>query len=132
MLSNIKGDHVEILTGIDKGKIGIVSYIIEERNWIYVDGLNLRREIIRKTYKNPGLINTEEAPLLLNRDVSLIDPEDKLPTQIEWRYDDNGKIVRVSLRTERIIPIPSKAFETADFRFPGMRFILRKLLICSN
>lgn len=69
-----KGDQVEILTGRDKGKVGIVSYTIEERNWIYVEGMNLRRNLINKSHKNPGFLQTEEAPLLLNRDVTLIDP----------------------------------------------------------
>lgn len=113
-----KGDRVEILAGKDKGKFGVVSYVVEERNWVFVEGLNLRRTLMHKSYRNPGMMNTEEAPLLINRDVALIDPEDHLPTEIEWRYDEAGKIVRVSTRTERIIPIPSRAFETADYRFP--------------
>ena len=113
-----KGDRVEILTGKDKGKFGVVSYTVEERNWVYVEGLNLRHKILRKSYKNPGIVNTDEAPLLINRDVALIDPEDRLPTDVEWRYNETGQIVRVSTRTERIIPIPSRAFETIDYRFP--------------
>ena len=113
-----KGDRVEILTGKDKGKFGIVNYVIEERNWVFVEGLNLRRELKGKSYKNPGVMNTEEAPLLINRDVALIDPEDRLPTDVEWRYNEEGRIVRVSKRTDRIIPIPSRAFETIDYRFP--------------
>lgn len=113
-----KGDRVEVLSGPDKGKIGIVNYTVEERNWIYVEGLNLRRELLKKSAFNPGIINCEEAPLLINRDVALIDPEDRLATEIEWRYSETGKLVRVSTRTERIIPIPSRAFETADYRFP--------------
>ena len=115
-----KGDRVEVLAGKDKGKIGIVTYTIEERNWVFVEGLNLRREIVEKTYDNAGYIRAEEAPLLINRDVALVDPEDRLPTEIEWRYDEEGKTVRVSTRTDRIIPIPARAFETVDFRFPDI------------
>lgn len=112
-----KGDRVEILTGKDKGKVGIVNYTVEERNWVFVEGLNVERKHLRKSYKNPGIIMTEEAPLLINRDVALVDPEDLSPTEIEWRYDENGKTVRVSKRSERIIPIPSRAFETMDYKF---------------
>ena len=32
--------QVEVLTGPDKGKIGIVNGVIKERNWVYVEGLN--------------------------------------------------------------------------------------------
>lgn len=113
-----KGDQVEILAGKDKGKLGVVNYVIEERNWVFVEGMNLRKTLENKSYRDRGVMSTEEAPLLINRDVALIDPEDRLPTDVEWRYDEEGKTVRVSTRTERIIPIPSRAFETIDYRFP--------------
>ena len=32
--------QVEILVGADKGKQGLVNSIINERNWVYVEGLN--------------------------------------------------------------------------------------------
>jgi hypothetical protein len=31
---------VEILTGKDAGKQGIVNAIIKQRNWVFVEGLN--------------------------------------------------------------------------------------------
>lgn len=63
-----RGDRVEVITGEDKGKQvssikctftlvvkltshikicfqGIIKIIVQERNWIYVDGLNLTYEI---------------------------------------------------------------------------------------
>jgi len=57
-----------------------------------------------------------EKPLLVPRDVALVDPSDHKPTAIEWRYDEEGNKVRVSVRTGRIIPIPSLAQETIDFK----------------
>lgn len=38
--SFFRGDRVEVLVGPDKGKQGIVSMIIQERNWVLVEGLN--------------------------------------------------------------------------------------------
>ena len=32
--------QVEVLVGKDKGKFGVISSIIKERNWVYVEGLN--------------------------------------------------------------------------------------------
>jgi len=111
------GDRVEVLAGPDKGKIGLVNYVVEERNWVFVEGLNIDRKLDGNTSTDPGRMISSEAPLLYGRDVALVDPEDRLPTEIEWRFDDSGKIVRVSTRSERIIPIPSRAFETMDFKF---------------
>lgn len=41
-------------------------------------------------------------------------------TPIEWRYTEDGKHVRISLRTGRIIPIPHSSNETKDYRSPAL------------
>ena len=41
--------------------------------------------------------------------MSLIDPQDNNVCEVEWRYDEQGKRVRVSTRTGRIIPMPAAA-----------------------
>lgn len=110
------GDMVQILTGRDKGKKGVVNYVVAERNWVCVKGLNLEYIMQQRDRNYPGVLNSTERPLLVPRDVTLLDPEDNEPTQVEWRFDDEGNEVRVSIRTGRIIPMPSKAFETRDFK----------------
>lgn len=35
-----RGDKVQILTGKDAGKQGLISAIIKQRNWVFVQGLN--------------------------------------------------------------------------------------------
>lgn len=109
------GDTVEILRGKDKGKKGIINYIVHERNWVFVKGLNLRYSLQQRDQNYPGMIHVEEKPLLIPRDVALVDPEVNEPTEVEWRFDEEGNEVRVSLKTGRIIPIPRKSFETVDF-----------------
>ncbi|KAG0711531.1 putative 39S ribosomal protein L24, mitochondrial [Chionoecetes opilio] len=42
------GDKVEVLVGKDKGKQGLVNYIVEERNWVTVEGLNCNYRMIGK------------------------------------------------------------------------------------
>lgn len=113
--SYFRGDRVEVIKGPDKGKQGIITYIVKERNWVFVQGLNLRRRTINKTETNPGNILVYEEPYLIDIEVKLVDPSDLEPTEFEWRYDDSGERVRVSSRTERIIPIPQTAFETIDY-----------------
>ena len=40
---------MEILTGPDKGKQGLVNYIVQERNWVMVEGLNCTYEMVGKS-----------------------------------------------------------------------------------
>lgn len=38
------------------------------------------------------------------------------PTQVEWRYDEEGNRVRVSLRSGKILPIPAEEEETLYYK----------------
>ncbi|ODN00716.1 putative 39S ribosomal protein L24, mitochondrial [Orchesella cincta] len=111
-----RGDRVEVLVGRDRGKHGIVSQVIQERNWVIVAGLNthFRRMGVKKDY--PGMIVKSEAPLLVTSQVALVDPSDNKTTKVEWRFTEDGERVRVSLRTGRIVPIPHSAEETMDYK----------------
>lgn len=113
--SYFRGDRVEVLKGPDKGKQGIINYIVKERNWVFVQGLNLNRATVNKNDENMGNMLCREEPYLIDIEVQLVDPADLLPTEYEWRFDDEGNKVRVSTRTERIIPIPATAYETKDY-----------------
>lgn len=113
--SFFRGDRVEVIKGPEKGKQGIIDYIVKERNWVFVQGLNIRREYSNREGDSLGNIICNEDPFLINVEVKLVDPSDLLPTDYEWRYDDDGNRVRVSTRTERIIPIPEQAYETIDY-----------------
>lgn len=114
--SFFKGDRVEILTGRDQGKQGIINQVIQERNWVIVEGLNTKLKEIGKTKGFPGLLNAEEQPLLVTTEVRLVDPTDLKACDIEWRYTEEGEKVRVSVRTGRILPIPPEAQETYDYK----------------
>ena len=65
-----------MLVGPDKGKQGIVHDIIQERNWIIVQGLNTKAVIYNKTKNFPGFCRRMELPLLVNQQVQLVDPFD--------------------------------------------------------
>ncbi|KAG2462934.1 RM24 protein, partial [Polypterus senegalus] len=60
---------------------------------------------IGKSADYRGTYIASEAPLMV-KDVALIDPADWKPTQVEWRFTEEGEKVRVSVRTGRIIPKP--------------------------
>ncbi|KAK9511237.1 hypothetical protein O3M35_005833 [Rhynocoris fuscipes] len=114
--SYFKGDRVEILVGADKGKQGTIAQVIQERNWVIVEGLNCKLKTMGKSSKFPGTVVKIEQPLLVGREVILVDPSDLQGTNIEWRYTEDGEKVRVSARTGRIIPVPVLADETYDYK----------------
>ncbi|KAK1880162.1 putative 39S ribosomal protein L24 mitochondrial, partial [Dissostichus eleginoides] len=103
--SVLKGDVVEILAGKDKGKQGKVNQVFRHRNWVILQGLNTHFRYVGKTWESRGSYVASEAPLLL-ADVALVDPSDRKPTEVEWKFTEEGDRVRVSLRTGRIIPKP--------------------------
>ena len=58
----VVGDRVEVQVGKDKGKMGVVKQIVEERNWCYVEGLNSEYEYDGATARKkqrPLLITTQ-------------------------------------------------------------------------
>ncbi|XP_041971418.1 probable 39S ribosomal protein L24, mitochondrial [Aricia agestis] len=114
--SFFKGDRVEILVGKDKGKQGIVTQVIQERNWVIVEGLNTHLRVVGKDKDFPGVTVQSEAPLLVTSDVKLVDPETLKATDIEWRFTEEGEKVRVSKASSRIIPLPKSAEETVDYK----------------
>lgn len=111
-----KGDRVEILVGKDKGKQGLVNQVIQERNWVIVEGLNAHNRVVGKDDNFPGILVKSEAPLLVTNQVKLVDPFDLLSAEVEWRYTEEGERVRVSVRSGRIIPIPKAHEETKDYK----------------
>ncbi|OXA62470.1 hypothetical protein Fcan01_02801 [Folsomia candida] len=114
-----RGDRVEVLVGRDRGKHGIVSQVIQERNWIFVAGLNTHlRRVGSRQEGSAGFYVKSEAPLLVTNQVALVDPSDNKTTKVEWRFTEDGERVRVSLRTGRIIPLPPSGFETWDYKTP--------------
>lgn len=105
-----------MLVGKDKGKQGIIKQIIQERNWVIVEGLNCHFRKVGHDANYPGVIIQSEAPLLVTDQISLVDPADLQTTPVEWRFTEEGEKVRVSLRSGRIIPLPKTMEETVDYK----------------
>ena len=105
-----------MLVGRDKGKQGIVTQVIQERNWVIVEGMNCHHRTVGKDNDYPGVLIKSESPLLVTNQVALIDPSDLQTTEVEWRFTEEGEKVRISTRTGRIIPVPKMNEETKDFK----------------
>ena len=77
-----RGDRVEILTGDDKGKQGIINYVVQERNWVCVEGLNIDYEVIGSDKDFPGMMLIKEKPLDVMTDIKMVDPSDETATDL--------------------------------------------------
>ena len=93
-----KGDMVAVVSGDERGKRGRVLEVIQEKNRVVIEGVNLVFKHLRKSQKHPngGRIRREAAVHLSN--VMPIDPETNKPTRVRFESKD-GKRVRVARRS---------------------------------
>ena len=89
-----KGDKVQVITGKDKGKQGVVLRGFPKEERVLVEGVNMVKKAMRPTQQNPqGGIVTKEAPIHVSN-VMLVCPTCGKPTRIAKKRVD-GKGVRV-------------------------------------
>ena len=82
-----------------------------------VEGLNVEFETMGGTKDFPGMMVKKELPLIVTRDIKLVDPASEKPaSSVEWRFTEAGERVRVAVKTGSLIPIPDKSQETIDYK----------------
>ncbi|MEI8056096.1 MAG: 50S ribosomal protein L24 [Actinomycetes bacterium] len=113
-----KGDHVQVITGKDKGVTGKVIEVLPEAEKVIVEGVNRIKKHTKigqsvRGAKTGGIITTE-APIHVSN-VMLIDPSDNRPTRVGYRREtvtknrtdgtsyETTRSVRVSKRTGKDI-----------------------------
>lgn len=64
------------MVGKDKGKQGKIIQVIQERNWVFVEGMNCKIMKMDNSKKPLGLYVQKEKPLLVTNEVALVDPKD--------------------------------------------------------
>jgi large subunit ribosomal protein L24 len=100
-----KGDTVVVIAGKDKGAKGKVIQAYPDRGKVLVEGVNRIKKHTRISQTQRGAqsggIVTQEAAI----DVSnvMIVGDDGKPTRVGYRFDDEGRKVRVSRRTGKDI-----------------------------
>jgi large subunit ribosomal protein L24 len=101
----VRNDKIIVLRGKDKGKTGIVIRVYRKSNKVLVQGINLKM----KRYKadpdseQKAGIRPKMHPLHVSA-VALIDPESGKPTRIRFAFLEDGTKVRISKRSNAIIP----------------------------
>ena len=93
-----KGDTVIVISGPDKGAKGKVIEAYPKRERVLVEGVNRVKKHVANSYNERGAesggIVTQEAPIHVSN-VMLVDSDGK-PTRVGFRFDENGKKVRVA------------------------------------
>ena len=99
-MSRLKsGDLVAVVSGAEKGKRGKVLKVDRRQGRITVQGVNMVYKHLRRSQKHPrgGRIQLEAALDMSN--VLLVDPKSGKPTRVRMKVDDDGKKVRVSVKS---------------------------------
>ena len=96
-----KGDPVIVLQGKDKGKEGTILRVIPKQGKVIVEGVNIAKKHQRpvRATMQAGIID-KDMPM----DASNVAYVHKgRPTRLGYRFDDDGKKVRVARRTGEVI-----------------------------
>ncbi|WP_368266162.1 50S ribosomal protein L24 [Corynebacterium ulcerans] len=101
-----KGDMVLVISGPDKGAKGKVIQAFPKADKVLVEGVNRVKKHVansapeRRGAESGGIV-TQEAPIHVSN-VMVLD-SDGNPTRIGYRFDENGKKVRISRRNGKDI-----------------------------
>ena len=93
-----KGDEVIVIAGKDKGKKGVISRVIHPDR-VIVDGINLAKKHQKATRATmQGGIIDKEMPIHVSN-VAIVDPKTGGPSRVGFRFDGDGKKVRISRKS---------------------------------
>ncbi|MBF0581423.1 MULTISPECIES: 50S ribosomal protein L24 [Corynebacterium] len=100
-----KGDTVIVISGPDKGAKGKVIEAYPAQEKVLVEGVNRIKKHVANSAPERGAesggIVTQEAPIHVSN-VMVVDADGN-PTRVGYRFDENGKKIRVSKRNGKDI-----------------------------
>jgi large subunit ribosomal protein L24 len=96
-----RNDTVQVTTGKDRGKQGLVRTVITKKDRVIVDGVNMMKKHQRPTQQGgvpvPGSVVSREAPLHISN-VMVVCKECSKPTRTGSRIRQDGVKVRICKR----------------------------------
>ncbi len=93
-----KGDKVQVISGKDKGKQGVILEAYPSRERVLVEGVNIVKKHSKPSQLNPqGGIIDMEAPIHVSN-VMPLDPKTNEPTRVGYKIVDGNK-VRIAKKT---------------------------------
>ncbi|MGH7102729.1 MAG: 50S ribosomal protein L24 [Acetobacteraceae bacterium] len=98
-----KGDQVEVISGVAKGKRGEVLHVLPKEGRAVVRGVKTAmRHQKPRGVGQPGGIIERDAPLHLAK-LALIDPSTDKPTKVGFRQLEDGRKVRFARKSGQAI-----------------------------
>jgi large subunit ribosomal protein L24 len=93
-----KGDKVQVISGKDKGKQGVILAAFPKNDRVLVEGVNLVKKHAKPSQENPqgGILNQEASIHISN--VLPVDPKSGEPTRVGFEVRD-GKKVRIAKKS---------------------------------
>lgn len=91
------GDKVVVIAGKDKGKEGIITKVLRDKNKVIVEGVNIFKKHIKGNGQTPGSIEEIELPIHASN-VMIIDPKTGKRSRI-GHVTDNDKKVRIAKKS---------------------------------
>ncbi len=96
-----KGDIVKIISGSYSGKEGRVLKVINQRNRLIVEGINMLKKHMRPNQENQqGAIVEKEGSIHVSN-VQLVHNGEG--TKVGYQFSKDGKKVRFSKKTNKVI-----------------------------
>lgn len=98
-----RDDTVLVISGNDKGRRGRVLRVIPENDRVIVEGVRMMKKHTKPTQRDPqGGIVEREAPIHVSN-LMVIDPRSDEPTRVGKKRLDDGRNVRVAVRSGEMI-----------------------------
>lgn len=87
-----KGDKVQVISGKDKGKQGVILEAFPKKERVLVEGVNVVKKHAKPSQANPqgGIMEMEAAIHVSN--VMPIDPKTNEPTRVGYKVEDGQKV----------------------------------------
>jgi large subunit ribosomal protein L24 len=89
-----KGDLVQVTTGKNKGRRGIVQQVLLSEARVIVDGVNQVTRHIRPSQQNPNGSLVKTLPIHISN-VAVVDPSIEGPAKVGYKVNSDGSKTRI-------------------------------------
>ena len=97
-----KNDKVIVISGKDKGKSGVVTKVLKEKDRLIVSDVNLIKRHTKASQSHAGGIVTKEASIHISN-VAHICPKNNTATKVGYKMLSDGKKVRIAKKSGEVI-----------------------------
>lgn len=103
-----KGDKVQVISGKDKGRVGTILRVFEEKSdlRVVVEGINVCKKHVKPNpqREQPGGIQPREVPMPACK-VALLDPTTDKPSRVGIKVLENGQKVRYFKASGEVVDV---------------------------